>query len=58
MAIMLTSSGITGSFVFVAAVACLGAVAVAVLGQETKGKILEERIAGEHVLAGSASASL
>ncbi|PSR21789.1 MAG: MFS transporter [Sulfobacillus acidophilus] len=58
MAVMLSSSGIRGSFVFVAAVACFGALAVAVLGRETKGQVLEERKVGERVLVGSASAGL
>lgn len=58
MAVMLASSGITGSFVFVAVVALLGAIAVAVLGHETKGKVLEERALEERVVVGRVSTSL
>lgn len=44
MALMLAQSGITGSFVFIAAVAVVGAVAVLILGHETRGRVLEERV--------------
>lgn len=44
MAVMLSSSGITGSFVFIAVVAVVGALSVAVLGRETRGRVLEERV--------------
>lgn len=44
MALMLSSSGIRGSFVFIAIVAVVGAAAVGVLGRETRGRVLEERI--------------
>ncbi len=44
MALMLSSSGIAGSFVFIAAVALVGALSVALLGKETSGRVLEERV--------------
>nr|WP_243239728.1 MFS transporter [Sulfobacillus harzensis] len=44
MALMLSSSGIGGSFVFIAAVALVGALSVAILGRETQGRVLEERV--------------
>lgn len=50
MAVMLSSSGITGSFVFIAVVALLGAVAVGLLGRETRGHVLEERVITPHAV--------
>lgn len=44
MAVMLASSGIGGSFVFIAIVAVVGALAVLILGRETRGRVLEERV--------------
>jgi putative MFS transporter len=42
MAFILAGSGVVGSYVFVAAVAMLGVLAVAFIGAETKGKMLEQ----------------
>ncbi|MCY0898376.1 MAG: MFS transporter [Firmicutes bacterium] len=44
MALMLSSSGIRGSFLFIAAVALVGALAVLAFGRETGGLVLEERV--------------
>lgn len=50
MALMLSSSGIRGSFVFIAAVAVVGALAVLALGRETGGLVLEERVRAPHAV--------
>lgn len=46
MAFVLNTSGIVGSYLFVAAVALIGVLAVAALGEETKGRSLESISAG------------
>lgn len=51
MALLLSSSGIRGSFLFIAGVALVGAMAVGILGQETRGKSLNERIMSAGVRA-------
>lgn len=42
MAFLLANSGISGSYVFVAVVAVAGVLAVAILGQETKGRQIDQ----------------
>jgi putative MFS transporter len=42
MSFTLTSVGIPGSYIFVAAIAIIGVIAVMVLGKETKGQVLEK----------------
>ncbi len=44
MAVILSSTGIQGSFIFVACVAVVGALAVALLGDETRGVALADRL--------------
>lgn len=46
MALMLADVGIRGSFLFVALFAIVGAIVVALLGKETRGQHLEERVTG------------
>lgn len=51
MAVMLSSGGIEGSFVFIAAVAVVGALSVALLSGETQGRVLEEHVLTPRVKA-------
>lgn len=46
MALILENAGVRGSFIFVALSAVLGALAVAVLGQETRGRALADHVEG------------
>jgi hypothetical protein len=42
MSLVLGTGGVAGSYIFVAAVALVGVIAVAVLGTETRGQRLEQ----------------
>jgi hypothetical protein len=42
MAFLLSAVGVSGSYVFIAAIAILGVLAVVFLGTETKGKSIED----------------